>query len=344
MPGAWYEPLVERDLVPDWALRSGIRRLLGMRLLEETKSTPELQQAHLMNYIADLKSSPIAVNTQDANRQHYEVPAEFFAQVLGAHRKYSCCYWADGDTLDSAEKRMLDLTAQRARIEDGHSILDLGCGWGAFSLYAAARFPNSAVLGVSNSNSQRQYIESQARLRGLTNLRIVTCDINSFEPGQSFDRIVSVEMMEHVRNYQLLLKRVACWMNPNALFFVHIFTHSRFAYLFEVRDANDWMAEHFFTGGQMPSDGLLLSFQDDLKIQDHWVVDGRHYQKTSKAWLSNMNCQRGELLKLFAGVYGPADALKWFVRWRIFFMACAELWGYRNGAEWVVSHYLFNAR
>jgi cyclopropane-fatty-acyl-phospholipid synthase len=349
MPAAWYESIMERNLLPDWLLRKGIRRLLAQRIQEETWPDPEQQQAHLMAYIERLRASPIAIATQDANRQHYEVPAEFFAKVLGAHRKYSCCYFAEGDTLDSAEKRMLDLYAERARIEDGQSILDMGCGWGAFSLYAAARYPNSQVLGVSNSNSQREYIESQARTRGLTNLRIVTCDINTFDPapslqGQRFDRIVSIEMMEHVRNYELLLRRVAAWMNPDALFFVHIFTHSRFAYPFEVRDANDWMAEHFFTGGQMPSDGLLLYFQGDVKIRNHWVVDGRQYQKTSEAWLVNMDRHRNEIMKLFAAVYGSADALKWFVRWRIFFMACAELWGYRDGREWVVSHYLFDRR
>ena len=343
-PAAWYEPLIERDLIPDIALRAGIRRLLKARLREEDKGNPESQQAHLMAWIDSLRCSPIAINTPDANRQHYEVPAEFFAQVLGKHRKYSCCYWADNDTLDSAERRMLDLTTERAQIEDGHSILDLGCGWGAFSLYAAARFPNSSILGVSNSNSQRQFIEDQACERNLPNLRIVTADINTFDPGRRFDRIVSVEMMEHVRNYDALLERVASWMNPGALLFVHIFTHSRFAYPFEVRNTSDWMAQHFFTGGQMPSDGLLLYFQDDVNILSHWVVDGRHYQKTSEAWLANMDRHHSELLKLFAEVYGPNEALKWFVRWRIFFMACAELWGYRNGAEWVVSHYLFQSR
>ena len=343
---AWYEPLMERDLVPDCILRAGIRRLLARRIQEEDRGDPEKRKAHLLRYIEQLKASPIAIHTSAANQQHYEVPAEFFALVLGTHRKYSCCYWKDEDSLDAAERRMLDLTAERAQIEDGHSILDLGCGWGAFSLYAAARFPKSSVVGVSNSNSQREHIESQARQRGLTNLRIVTADINDFDARdlngpQRFDRIVSVEMMEHVRNYQLLLQRIASWMNPSALLFVHIFTHSRFAYPFEIRNTSDWMAQYFFTGGQMPSDDLLLYFQQDVKIRDHWVVSGQQYQKTAEAWLVNMDRHRDEILKLFSGVYGKKEAVKWLVRWRVFFIACAELWGYCGGEEWVVSHYLF---
>jgi cyclopropane-fatty-acyl-phospholipid synthase len=338
---AWYEPLLERDLVPDWVLRAGIRRLIRQRLREENIGDPEVAKYRLTRYIEQLKTSPIAIHTAEANQQHYEVPAEFFERVLGKHRKYSCCYWVEGDTLDTAERRMLDLSAERAQIVDGHSILDLGCGWGAFALYAAARFPKSRVVGVSNSTAQREFIQRQAQLRGLTNLEIVTADINSFDAGRRFDRIVSVEMLEHARNYERLLRNVASWMNPGALLFVHIFTHHRFPYFFDVRDSSDWMAQHFFTGGQMPSDGLLLHFQDDVQIRDHWIVNGEHYQWTSEAWLANMDRQRAALLHLFAGVYGARDALKWFVRWCIFFMACAELWGYRGGREWIVSHYLF---
>lgn len=341
----WYDSLLEKNKVPDFALRLGIRKLLKERLHQEKKETVELQQAHLMKLIAELKESPIAINTAEANEQHYEVPTAFYKFCLGSNLKYSSGYWNEGVLdIDTSENDMLEITCSRAELTDGQDILELGCGWGSLSLYMAKKYPQSSITAVSNSKTQKIYIDEQAQLRGIKNLTIITVNINDFTIEKKFDRVVSVEMFEHMRNYQKLMHKIADCLKINGKLFVHIFTHKDFAYKFEVLDETDWMSKYFFTGGIMPSDDLLLYFNEHLSIEKHWHVSGLHYSKTSESWLQNMDKNKSQIMPLFESTYGKDQAVKWWVYWRLFYMACAELWGYNNGEEWIVSHYLFTKK
>lgn len=338
----WYTSLLENNKVPDFLIRKGIRNLLQQRLNEEKKATPDLQQAHLMELISELKASPIAINTAAANEQHYEVPTAFYQYCLGPHLKYSSGYWKDGVAdIETSEHDMLEITCERADLQPNQNVLELGCGWGSLSLFMSAKFPSSTFTVVSNSRTQKEYIDQTAKERGISNLTVITMDMNVFDVDDTFDRVVSVEMFEHMRNYELLMRKVASKLKPDGKLFVHIFTHKEFAYKFEVKDESDWMSKYFFTGGIMPSDDLLFYFNDDLKVANHWHVSGTHYQKTSEAWLERMDANKASIMPLFEATYGKDQAVKWWVFWRIFYMSCAELWGFNKGEEWIVSHYLF---
>lgn len=341
--------LMERGFIPENLVRVGIRQLCRERLKSLAVGDRELEQERNSAYVNELKKSAIAFATEKANQQHYELPASFYQLVLGKHKKYSSGYWPEGCTsLDESEEAALQMTFTRAEVADGMRILDMGCGWGSVSLKLAEQFPKSQIVGISNSNSQREYILDQAAKRGLKNVKILTGDISTFAAPDDwcngFDRVISVEMLEHVRNYEKLFEQISKWLKPDGKMFVHIFTHSRYAYPFETDGDDNWMGRYFFTGGQMPSHHLLTYFQKDLFLEQQWSWKGTHYQKTSEAWLSNMDKNRDAILTIFRDVYGSADAERWFERWRVFFMSCAELFGFNDGREWGVSHYLFKNR
>ena len=338
--------LCERGLVPDFLTRYGIRKLCQQRLRDEHDADLDRADARFRTLLSELRSSPIAIETAAANEQHYEVPTRFFELSLGKRLKYSGCYYPDGnETLDEAEEKMLALYGERAELKDGMRILELGCGWGSLTLWMAERFPNSRITGVSNSRTQREHILAQAAVRGLANVEIITTDVNRLDLSpETFDRCVSIEMFEHMRNYDTLLGNIARWLKPGGKLFVHIFCHRSLMYPFETEGSDNWRGRYFFTGGLMPSADTLLHFLSALRIEQRWVLSGIHYEKTANHWLENQDRHAEEVHRVLAETYGAKNAAVWAQRWRMFWMACAELFGYAGGSEWGVAHYRFVKR
>lgn len=342
--------------MPDALLRHGMRQLIGARVAAYKSNGVEKQEVLEAALIDELKGKAIAEQTRDANEQHYEVPTEFYQLCLGPRLKYSSGYFVDADsTLAEAEDAMFALYCERADLRDGQLILDLGCGWGSLSLYLAQRFPHARIFALSNSRTQKAHIDAAAAAQGFTNVTVFTGDINVFDlraasdaagaPVPLLDRVVSVEMFEHMKNYERLLAKVTAWLKPDSgRLFVHIFTFLYHSYHFEVQGPSDWMTKYFFAGGTMPAAGLLARFQRDAVLLKHWRVNGTHYSRTLEAWLKLMDANEARVRALFAATYGAAEVERWVARWRMFFMACSELFAFNGGDEWFVSHYLFAPR
>ncbi len=341
--------IVEHGVLPDFVLRFGIRQLLRKRL--KSMAITNGGSDALEKFVVAMNQSAVAELPEKANEQHYELPPEFFINSLGEHLKYSCGYWPDDSTtLDASELIALKLTVERAELINGQSILELGCGWGSLSLFMASMMPDSQITSVSNSHSQADYIRRQADNRGITNLSVITCDMNDFNPQQlfnpqrRFDRVVSVEMFEHMRNWQELFARVSTWLNQNGRFFMHIFVHKDTPYFYEDESEDDWMTRYFFSGGIMPSASLPSQFNQHLSVEQQWLWSGTHYAKTANAWLARMDARKDQLFPFFESTYGLKLADIWWVRWRLFYMACAELFAFNNGDEWMVGHYLLSQK
>lgn len=339
--------LAERGLLPDACIRAGVRRLCRQRLCEEEGRGPAEQSVRFQELLDTLRRSALAIETGAANAQHYELPPAFFRLCLGKRMKYSCCYFPDGvRSLDEAEAAMLAITAERAALANGQQILELGCGWGSLTFWMAERYPEARITAVSNSRAQGAYIRGICLERNLRNVKVVTGDINTLTfPAGAFDRCVSIEMFEHLRNYEALLERISAWLRVDGKLFVHLFAHQTLMYAFDTVGEDNWLGRHFFTGGLMPSTDTLLWFQRNLQVEQRWKVSGTHYARTANAWLANQDRHPTEVMAVLREAFGAAMAPLWFQRWRIFWMACAELFGYAGGRQWLVAHYRFvNAR
>ncbi len=344
------DQLLARNL-PDPLLRAAVKMILRARVKNQAIVSIEKRRAFKEQFVEELKKGPIAIHTDDANIQHYELPPEFFQAVLGKMMKYSCGYWPgevevsrSSEELERSEMDMLELTSSRAGLRGGQKILDLGCGWGSLALYLARSLPSAEITAVSNSGDQIEYICQRAEKEGLGNLSAIKADVNDLTLAPEYDRVVSVEMFEHMRNYEALFKKVAGFLKPGGKLFVHIFNHHTYPFLYENRTGGDWMARHFFTGGIMPSEDLFHYFQKDFALERQWALSGHHYRLTLEAWLQKMDRQKDQIMPLFKETYGPGEAEKWWNYWRLFFLSCAEFFGFNKGNEWFISHYLFARR
>ena len=336
-----FDTIIGSGLLPDFLIRFGVRYLIKQRLEISYKTDPEARQKELKKIIDDLKKQPIAIGTKLANVQHYELPVEFFESVLGQRLKYSCSYFnSKKDSLDKAELNMLDQYIERSKIKNGDEILELGCGWGSLTLHLARNFPKCKITAISNSKLQKDFIDQKLKDENIPNVNILTKDINRFDITKKFDKIISIEMFEHVRNYERLFKKVYKFLKKGGFIFIHIFAHKEIAYPFEVKSNSDWISKYFFTGGIMPSSYLFTYFIHPLKIKNHWLVNGKQYYYTSYKWLENMDNNKHKILEIFKTVYDKDHKL-WYQYWRIFFIAVAELFGYQKGNQWVINHYLF---
>ena len=325
--------------LPDKIYRRAIKRLLRIKLNNE-KETYKTQT--IQDYANTLKKQEIAIMTQEANDQHYEVPISFFEHVMGSHKKYSSCIFENNNSnLSKAEYDMLELTCKRAELDNGQHILELGCGWGSLSLFMAQKYPSSNITVMSNSTSQKAYIDEQIKKKQLQNITVITANIATLELNKQFDRIISIEMFEHVRNYELLFKKISQWLNKNGQLFIHVFGHKHYAYPFEDNEQKSWITRHFFSGGQMPSLDLFEQFNKDLNVTKKWIISGNHYAKTCKKWLENMDSNKSHIIPIFKNTYGHKTKQFW-IYWRLFFMACEELFKFNNGEEWQVYHYLLH--